>query len=658
MFEQLEPRLLLDGTLGVVEEDPPPQEDLSSVPVEFVRAEGTGFKLGNDPFYAPGTNNYYLLSYASSNGTRAHVDEVLEDAADMGLKVIRAWAFNDGAGEWNALQTAPGVFVERVFRGLDYVIYKAGQVGLRLILPFVNNWDDYGGMSQYIAWDPIYGTNSAQVATKHNDFYTDADTRRWYKSYVHTLVNRTNTYTGVKYKDDPTIFAWQLANEPRATGDRSGNVLQRWMQEMSTYIKRVDPNHMLTTGEEGFYSGRSGGWKYDGSEGMDFIRNHRIAEIDFATVHLYPDQWGLNYNTSLAWYQEHINDARNILGKPLLLEEFGIRVDATSTQARRNMFYRGLFDLADSTDSAGWNFWMLAHSGYQYGSYNVFYPDARDASTVAIISQAARTMTNRPPAADLSGAFVSATLPAVALSGTRLQGSVSVKVTNGGNAPVADGHRVEIAILAVSKTNGARRLLRRQIKTVGGLDVGQARVFDLTLNLPAGIPAGEYALWARIKPVDGLVEQSSDNNLVRRNTNGRAISLTSANLFADLTAMLRNGTRLPSRQKLLRMYQWSRGRTPRLTLWRSVTRPNHLTGAALAAYRQRRKRTSVRVSASNAALIRQIRWVARSKRRRAYYLRIARSGNWHGRVLSSPGTWARLPGILRYVVLWHVLSSM
>ncbi|HID24699.1 MAG TPA: hypothetical protein EYP14_20190, partial [Planctomycetaceae bacterium] len=220
----------------------------------FVSTDGTEFVANGGPFYVAGANSYYLMAYAADPDTRPYVDEVIEDAANMGLNVLRTWAFNDGNG-WNALQTAPGAYDETVFEGLDYVIHKAGDSGIRVLLPFVNYWEEYGGMDQYVAWDSLYGDGSA---TERSDFYTDPDIRQWYKDYVHTVLNRVNTYTGIAYKDDPTIFAWELANEPRAEGDLSGNILQGWIEEMAAYVKSIDPKHMVTTGVEGFYDEDSG----------------------------------------------------------------------------------------------------------------------------------------------------------------------------------------------------------------------------------------------------------------------------------------------------------------------------------------------------------------------------------------------------------------
>jgi mannan endo-1,4-beta-mannosidase len=39
-------------------------------------------------------------------------------------------------------------------------------------------------------------------------------------------VTRINTVTNETYKDDPTILAWELINEPRCPSDPSGDTLQ------------------------------------------------------------------------------------------------------------------------------------------------------------------------------------------------------------------------------------------------------------------------------------------------------------------------------------------------------------------------------------------------------------------------------------------------
>jgi mannan endo-1,4-beta-mannosidase len=177
-------------------------------------------------------------------------------------------------------------------QGLDYVIAEAKKRGVHLILSLVNNWDGYGGKKQYVQWarDQGHSLNS------DDDFFTNSVTKGFYKNHVKVVLTRVNKFTGVAYKDDPTIFAWELMNEPRCRSDLSGKTLQDWIAEMAAHVKSVDPNHMLEIGLEGFYGESSpdrtqrfnpGGY----SVGTDFISNNLVAGVDFATIHSYPDQW-------------------------------------------------------------------------------------------------------------------------------------------------------------------------------------------------------------------------------------------------------------------------------------------------------------------------------------------------------------------------------
>ena len=70
--------------------------------------------------------------------------------------------------------------------------------------------------------------------------------------------------------------------------------IQDWIEDMSRYVKAVDPNHMLTVGEEGFYpAGDPKAAKYNPGEefattsGQDFVKNHSPATIDYAATHIW-----------------------------------------------------------------------------------------------------------------------------------------------------------------------------------------------------------------------------------------------------------------------------------------------------------------------------------------------------------------------------------
>ena len=76
---------------------------------------------------------------------------------------------------------------------------------------------------------------------------------------------------------------------------------QRWIEEMASHLKSVDPNHMVTIGQEGFYGpgdpaevvNPGTGWAT--ITGQNFTANHAPAAIDFAAIHLWPDNWEVRH---------------------------------------------------------------------------------------------------------------------------------------------------------------------------------------------------------------------------------------------------------------------------------------------------------------------------------------------------------------------------
>jgi mannan endo-1,4-beta-mannosidase len=356
-------------------------------PVEETARPVATFLLDGEPFCFAGTNSYYPM-YKS----RKMVDDVLDTARRLGLRVIRIWAFldrgsldgtvpnADGHGEkdgvyfqyWDpALKRPLYNDSETGIAHLDYVLDKAKRFDLKVILVLTNNWKDFGGMDQYLTW---YGL------PEHHLFYTDPNAVRAYQDWVGHLIEHKNTVNGALYRDDPTIFAWELANEPRCTNggpldNRGGCVSQiivRWADQMASFIKSLDPNHLVSVGDEGFFVGGHG-FGRNGAEGVDHVALLALEHIDFGTYHLYPDTWAQPLSWASAWVEEHIDAARKA-GKPTLLEEYGVLAwrpwgGGAIDDSRRRKAYRRWHELIEKRGGNGALFWMLAGYDDDYGKY-------------------------------------------------------------------------------------------------------------------------------------------------------------------------------------------------------------------------------------------------------------------------------------------------
>ncbi|XP_019437008.1 PREDICTED: mannan endo-1,4-beta-mannosidase 2-like [Lupinus angustifolius] len=321
--------------------------------LSFVGRNGTQFMLDGKAFYVNGWNSYWLMAQSVDEETRPRVREMLKNGADMGLTVCRTWAFNDG--DYKALQISPGRFNEQTFKALDYVIAEARQHGIRLLLSLVNDLNAYGGKNQYVKWAWQEGIG---ISSSNDSFFFDPSIRSYFKNYIKAVLTRKNTINGIEYRNDPTIFGWELINEPRCMSDLSGDTLQEWIEEMSAFVKLIDKNHLLTIGLEGFYGPNDPkdltvNPEYWASKlGSDFIRNSKTTNIDFTSVHIYPDQWfpDQEFEDQLKfvykWMRSHIEDGDTVLKKPVLFSEYGLsETMANFTLSNREKMHKTISDI-------------------------------------------------------------------------------------------------------------------------------------------------------------------------------------------------------------------------------------------------------------------------------------------------------------------------
>jgi mannan endo-1,4-beta-mannosidase len=220
----------------------------------------------------------------------------MRKAAELGIKVVRVWAFGEGGPndvkpiadfeDWprhHSFRLAPGQWNEEAFVHLDKVIAEAAKNNIYVQLCLTNWWRDTGGVTQYLRWAGIndaaddsykFGINNERAFL----FYTNPETRRLYREHLEKLATRRNTITGVLYRDDPAIFAWELMNEAQVITGRWAE-RRAWFAEMSAYLKSLDPNHMIAPGAWGYRSA---------AERREWLADHALPAIDYADVHNYP----------------------------------------------------------------------------------------------------------------------------------------------------------------------------------------------------------------------------------------------------------------------------------------------------------------------------------------------------------------------------------
>jgi mannan endo-1,4-beta-mannosidase len=202
---------------------------------KFAGRQGLNFTIDGQADYFAGTNSYWI-GFLTDN---SDVDLVLDHLQHSGIRILRVWGFNDV----NA-KPAPGkVYYQLLQNGnatintgpdglqrLDYVVAAAEKRGIKLIINFVNNWSDYGGINAYTT---AFGGNSTS-------WYTSSVIQRTYRQYIKAVVSR--------YNQSSAIFAWELANEPRCKGCDT-SVIYKWASSTSAFIKSIDPNHMIGIGD-------------------------------------------------------------------------------------------------------------------------------------------------------------------------------------------------------------------------------------------------------------------------------------------------------------------------------------------------------------------------------------------------------------------------
>jgi len=372
----------------------------------FVSANGTQFALNGNPYYFSGCNTYNLFTRGDGSNiattddietkfmNKSQIDNLMQTMADDGVKVVRTWGFSHET--WHGFEPKEGEYSEAQFMLFDYIMDSAKKHGLKVIIVLENYWEAYGGIDKRLEWEGLSGVSHSNRAK----FFTNAGCKEQYRNYANHFVSRVNHYTNVAYKNDPTIFSWELMNEPRfqdAGENSTGTSLRAWVDEMASYIKNIDSNHMVSVGIEG----HENKYGFGGNEGNPFIYIHQSPYIDFCTAHPYPDESWANLTSDKAaeLVKAWITDS-NTVGKPFVMEEF-------NTHANKSEYWTKMFKVIEENGGDGDLFWdyndnrlsdfTMLHGDSELS--NVFLPhakimEAKNNGTITATSNPTSTITS------------------------------------------------------------------------------------------------------------------------------------------------------------------------------------------------------------------------------------------------------------------------
>lgn len=354
----------------------------------FVRVDGARFVVGDKPLAFVGANLEVTHGEA-----REHFEATLDAAARDGLTVGRVWALGEGGATATAWQrahdlfrTAPDEFVEAAYVHLDRVLAAARARGLRVVVTLANFWGDYGGLPQYLAWAGL-------PPDDRDAFFADARTKNFYRAHLEKLLARVNSVTGIRYADDPTIFAWELMNESLVGGDDGARARLQFVDEMARLIHARDAHHLVTPGVMGYTT------RAERTQWLDVCR---LPSIDYCDSHLYPET--TDRVTSLVRLQGFIDDrvqlAHHVAKKPIVFGEFGFQTTRPTFLARPRaewfaaFLQRIFFDGGDG--ALAWIYQPWSGRARDFG----IYVDRGDTDDVraALRTVAARVTANVPAA--------------------------------------------------------------------------------------------------------------------------------------------------------------------------------------------------------------------------------------------------------------------
>jgi hypothetical protein len=244
-----------------------------SIPVE--QAQSPHFVAGDEQFRFVGA----FVTDGSFNQISA--DKLIATAKMSGLSVLTLM-----------LPYAPNYGDESSLRQLDVFLDRASAHGIYVIVTFLQGV----GMSLLDKADPFYSPDGV------GSLIRDQSLKTAYKDLLTRVIIRENTVNGKLYRDDPTIMAWDLITEPINKFQKPSMTIEdfnSWLQEMTSYIRTLDPNHLVTMCLSGPIDDQSKDWPDAIMRELDFFF---VDTCLYDMLYKYNQPLTADYMENFYWY--------------------------------------------------------------------------------------------------------------------------------------------------------------------------------------------------------------------------------------------------------------------------------------------------------------------------------------------------------------------
>ncbi len=256
----------------------------------WVKVKDTSLIRDNKPFRFIGANAVNLVFYDDWD---LDVERAISTAKENNISVLRLYM------DWGWGKD----------EDIDNIVDLASKYGIYVILTLTDCCcsRDYASLENYFEIHAPFCNikNKQSIAA--------------FKRRIGKIINRKNSINGKRYRDDPTILAWEIANEleywhfnlPEVSG---------WINDIAAYVKTLDKKHLLTIGVN--------------MRGKDSLNNNslyatfNVPELDFVSFHSYPvcESSGCGDGITIKEQEyliEFIAKKFILLGKPVIMGEFG-----------------------------------------------------------------------------------------------------------------------------------------------------------------------------------------------------------------------------------------------------------------------------------------------------------------------------------------------